>query len=101
MSIGQLKIIRSCDLPVLHACSDIVSFKIWTVLLQVFVACGMQGIRFNATICPQLSISITNNTNKTAVPNSELRRQKRHFMQKYYNIAVSTALIIKSPVKWS
>jgi hypothetical protein len=61
----------------------------------------MQDIRFNATICPQLSISVTNNTNKTAVPNSELRRQKRHFMQKYYNIAVSTALIIKSPVKWS
>jgi hypothetical protein len=71
-------------------------FKIWTALLQVFVACGMQGILFNATICPQFSISVTHNTNITALPNSGLGRQKRHLMQKYYNIAASTVLITKA-----
>jgi hypothetical protein len=68
LSLTPDNYVRSCDLPVLHACSDIVSFKMWTALLQVFVACGMQGIRFNATICPQFSISVTNNTNITTVP---------------------------------
>jgi hypothetical protein len=102
LSLTAANYVRSCELPVLHACSEHrLLFKIWTALLQVFFACGMQGIRFNATICPQFSISITHNINITAVTNSELGRQKHHLMQKYYNIGVSSPLIIKSPLRWN
>ena len=59
-------------------------FKIWTALLQLiivrFVILGMKGMPFNATLCPQFSISDTHNINMTAMPTSEVGRQKHHLI---------------------